>query len=194
LGENNEAITFRALATLPSLGSITFVRKTSRDFVTGRGPLPAAYSLRIRRFFRVATAVFAIGGVASSLAALGDALVSGQPLTEMNGFFMMSGPTLLLIAAIYYGISFFLQRRASREQQLAERGGLLPAELISTRFRNNDEGQTVLRLECRFTRPGGELVTAKKHTTRFDLDRKSPPPPGSKLLLLYVDEKLWEVL
>ena len=192
-GETNE-ITLRALAPLPPLSDVVFLRKESRDFVAGRGPIPAGHSPRVHRFFRVATAVFAIVGTALSLAALGWVVASGQPVADMNGFFLASGPTLLAAALIYYGINFVLLKQTSREQRLSERGGLLPGEVVSTRFRNTDEANDVLRLEYRFAPPGAEAATRKKHFPRHDLNPKSPPPPGSRLLILYVDEQLWQVL
>jgi len=66
--------------------------------------------------------------------------------------------------------------------------------LVSTRFRNTDDANNVLRLEYRFAQPGGEAAIRKKDFPRHDLNPKSPPPPGSKLLILYVDEQLWQVL
>ena len=189
-----DAISFRTLGPLPSLDSVVFIHKASRDFVLGRGPFPVQHSARVRTFFRIATVVFAIVGAALTLAALGYAVASGLPLSEMNGVFLMAGPGLLLIAAIYYLFNFFIRRRAGMEKQLVERGGLLAGELVSTKFRTDDNGGTTLRVECRFTSPAGAGISGKRHFSRYDVDRKSPPAAGAKLLVVYVDDKVWEVL
>lgn len=189
-----DGISFRTFGPLPALDSVVFIHKASRDFVLGRGPFPVQHSVRVRAFFRLATAVLAIAGAGLTLAALGYAVASGLPLSEMNGFFLMAGPGLLLLAAIYYLFNLFIRRRAGIEKQLIERGGLLAGELVSTKFRTDDNGGTTLRVECRFTSPSAVSLTGKRHFSRYDVDRKSPPSPGSKLLIVYVDDKVWEVL
>jgi hypothetical protein len=192
--DRTEAIAFRTLGPLPSLDSVVFIRKASRDFVLGRGAFPTQHSARVRAFFRISTAVLAIVGTALTLAALGYAVASGLPFSEMNGFFLFAGPVLLLSAAIYYLFNLFIRRRANIEKQLIERGGLLAGELVSTKFRSDENGGTTLRVECRFTSPSAMNLTGKRHFNRYDVDRKAPPPPGTKLLIVYVDDKVWEVL
>ena len=44
------------------------------------------------------------------------------------------------------------------------------------------------------TPPKGQPVERKQSFSRYDLDHRALPPPGTKLLVLYVDETLQEVL
>jgi hypothetical protein len=64
---------------------------------------------------------------------------------------------------------------------------------LSVKYRSGD-GSPSLRVECRFQLPAGRPMAGKQTLSRFDRHRKQLPPPGSKLLLLYVDEQLHEVL
>ena len=44
------------------------------------------------------------------------------------------------------------------------------------------------------TPPKGQPVERKQSFSRYDLNHRALPPPGGKLLVLYVDETLHEVL
>ena len=55
-------------------------------------------------------------------------------------------------------------------------------------------GSSSIRLKFRMTPPKGEPVERKQSFSRYDLDHRALPPPGTKLLVLYVDETLQEVL
>jgi hypothetical protein len=64
---NGETITLRALAPLPDLDSIVFVRKQNRAFVSGRGPLGTASAPPARGFLRIGMWVLLFGGIVTSL-------------------------------------------------------------------------------------------------------------------------------
>jgi hypothetical protein len=180
----------RSLAPLPGLETVVFFRKANRDFVTGRGPLAVAVSLRVRRWLGYAMWVFLVVGGAISLVA-GALSLLGR---DVAAGYVATGACLLFLGLVYSLLLWFVGRRAAKEQRLASEGALLPAELVSVKYRSGDNGSSTLKIEYRFQLPDGRPMTGKQALSRFDFRRKQLPPPGSKLLLLYVDEQLHEAL
>ena len=75
-------------------------------------------------------------------------------------------------------------------------GGLLPAELIKTKYYSGTgEGNVPsLRIDYRFKAPDGQMVDKRQSLSAFDYTRKTVPPDGSTILILYVDNELFEAL
>jgi len=115
---------------------------------------------------------------------------------EIGEYWIISGPFLLSLAAVYWLFLWFANRRAGREARLVKEGGLLGAELLQAKYYAGgpDSGSSSIRLKFRMTPPKGEPVERKQSFSRYDLDHRALPPPGTKLLVLYVDETLQEVL
>jgi hypothetical protein len=107
---------------------------------------------------------------------------------------IVAGPCLFVLAAAYWLFNWFQERRAGKEARLAKEGGLLGAELVQAKYYSGDDGGSSIRLKYTMTPPKGQPVERKKSFSRYDLNHRALPPPGSKLLVLYVDETLHEVL
>ncbi|HSY86786.1 MAG TPA: hypothetical protein VLA85_09460 [Verrucomicrobiae bacterium] len=113
---------------------------------------------------------------------------------NIDAIWIVIGPCLFLLAAIYWLFTWFQERRAGKEARLAKEGGLLGAELVQAKYYAGDDGGSTIRLKYTMTPPKGQPVERKRSFSRYDLNHRALPPPGSKLLVLYVDETLHEVL
>ena len=115
---------------------------------------------------------------------------------NIDALWIVIGPCLFLLAAIYWLFTWSQERRAGKEARLVKEGGLLGAELLQAKYYAGgpDSGSSSIRLKFRMTPPKGEPVERKQSFSRYDLDHRALPPPGTKLLVLYVDETLQEVL
>ena len=77
--------------------------------------------------------------------------------------------------------------------------GFLPKEReilvkVKAKYYAGDGGSSSIRLKFTMTPPNGQPIERKQSLSRYDLDHRALPPPGTKLLVLYVDETLQEVL
>jgi hypothetical protein len=115
---------------------------------------------------------------------------------EIGEYWIISGPFLLALAAVYCIFLWFADRRAGREARLIKEGGLIGAELLSAKYYpgNPRGGIPSVRVKFRMTLPNGAPVDGKQSFTMFDLDRHALPPAGSKLLILRVDDTLQQPL
>jgi len=115
---------------------------------------------------------------------------------EIGEYWIISGPFLLSLAAVYWLFLWFANRRAGREARLVKEGGLIKAELLSAKYYPGSPkgGSPSVRIKFRMTLPNGEPMDAKQSFTMFDLDRHAFPPAGSKLLVLRVDDTLQQLL
>jgi hypothetical protein len=189
----------RTLAPLPDLSTIVFMRKANRDFVTGKGPFAAEASRGVRKFIRWGMWLLLTAGLGMSLVVGAIEIYLHQQSTGDNDLdfgYLVGGPVLLFVGAFYGMIAWIQARRARKEQRLTAEGGLLPAVLIKTKYYSGSgEGNSPsLRVDYRFTAPGGQLVEKRQSLSRFDYTRKTLPAEGSPLLVLYVDSGLFEVL
>jgi hypothetical protein len=193
---SGDKIVHRALAPLPELSSIVFFRRAYLDFITGRGPMPERAGKKARAFMRYGMWLFLIGGVVIGL--LVGVIEIGRRqsgLDDLDAGWIVAGPVLLFLALIYWLFSWSQARRLAREQRLSH-GGLIGGELVKVKyFEGSADGSPAsLRVDYRFTAPDGQLVEKRQSLLRFDFSRKNLPPPGSKVLLLYVDAETFEVL
>jgi len=115
---------------------------------------------------------------------------------KIDALWIVIGPVLILLAAIYWLFTWSQERRAGKEARLAKNGGLLGAELVKAKYYAGgaDSGSSSIGLKFTMTLPSGETVERKQSFSRYDLSPYDLPPPGTKLLVLYVDETLQEVL
>jgi hypothetical protein len=188
-----DTIMVRSFAPLPPLEDITFLRPDARAFVTGRGPFPFLTPRWVSRFMLVMAGGFAVSGLCLIAVALDPILFLSHPLAREDDWIEIMGFTLIGLAVLDVGISIFLYRLWEREARLASDGGLLPAELLSAKVRAA-KGGNYLQAECRFTSPQSQAITAKKNVGRPDRRLKVAPPAGSKVLILYDSDKLWQIL
>lgn len=194
---SGDKITQRALAPLPDLASIVFFRKANRAFVTGNGPIATQAGVGARRFIRWGMWLFLSTGIATSLVVGAIEIYLNQTQQpDLDIGYIIAGPLLLFLAAVYWLISWIQSRRASKEGRLAAEGGLLPGELIKAKYYSGsgDSNIPTLRIDFRFTAPDGQTIEKRQTLNRFDFTRKTLPPPGSQLLVLYVDKDLSEAL
>jgi hypothetical protein len=194
---SGDRIVQRALAPLPDLSTIVFFRKANRDFVTGRGPIAAQSGNRARAFMRGGMWLFLVSGLLITL--LVGVMEIGRRqngLEDLDVIYIAIGPVLLFLALVYWFFSWSQSRRAAKEQRLSAEGGLLPAELTGIKYisGSGDNNVPSLRVDYRFTTPDGGSVNKRQHLSRFDFTRKTLPPEGSKVLVLYVDAETLEVL
>ena len=193
----DEKITQRALAPLPDLASIVFFRKANREFVTGRGPLATQAGRGARRFIRWGMWLFLSTGIATSLVVGAIEIYMNQTQQpDLDIGYIIAGPLLLFLAGVYWFIGWVQSRRASKKARLAAEGGLLPGELIKAKYYSGsgDNNVPTLRIDYRFTAPDGQTVEKRQILGRFDFTRNTLPPPGTQILVLYVDKELFEAL
>jgi hypothetical protein len=183
----------RALQPLPRLDAITLLRKGSRGFLTEGGPSPVAVGPWLGRLFLVMAGGFATAGLAVILTVLDPLLVLGRALSQQDEWLQFMGPAFLGLGLLDFGISIVFRKMAGSRKRLVEEGGLIAGELASARLRASKNGN-YLEVECRFASPEGAAIAATKSIRPFDRTLKTPPPPGSKILILYAGPKLWEVL
>jgi hypothetical protein len=114
---------------------------------------------------------------------------------NIDAIWIVGGPCLLFLAAVYWLFSWFQTRRAGQEARLVKEGALIGAELQSIKWRGGGENSSPsLRVAFRMTLPDGRAVESKQSFTLFDLNHRTLPPEGSKLLVLRVDDTLQQVL
>jgi len=115
---------------------------------------------------------------------------------EIGAYWIVGGPLLLALAAIYWVFLWFADRRAGREARLVKEGGLIGAELLSAKYYPGSPkgGSPSVGVKFRITLPTGKPVDGKQSFTMFDLDRRALPPAGSKLLVLRLDDTLQQLL
>jgi hypothetical protein len=114
---------------------------------------------------------------------------------NVDAIWIVGGPGLLFLAAVYWLFSWYQTRRAGQEARLTKEGTLIGAELLSIKWSGGGENSLPsLRVKYRMILPDGRAVEGKQSDTHFDLDRRALPPAGSKLLVLRVDDSLQQVL
>jgi hypothetical protein len=123
-----------------------------------------------------------------------------SPLTRddlQTGFsvgYRFPGPVLLLCAGIFWLTGIAVQNTREKQQRLGREGVILKAELIRARHDSSDESVYDIRCEYRFTNPAGVMMTGKSAGSRPDLKKEDYPPEGTPMLVLYVNDELFEAL
>ena len=194
---SSDRIVQRALAPLPDLSTIVFFRQANRDFVTGKGPLAAQSGRAARAFMRWGMWILLTAGALTTLfVAVFEIGRRQSGLDDLDAGYLVAGPLLLFLGVIYWLFCWSQTRRAAREARLVAEGGLLPAELIKTKYYSGSGDGDVpsLRVDYRFKAPNGQIVEKRQNLLRFDYTRKTQPPEGSPLLVLYVDPGFFEML
>jgi hypothetical protein len=114
---------------------------------------------------------------------------------NIDGIWIVMGPTLLVLALFYWLFSWLQRRRAGQEARLTKEGALIGAELQSIKWSSGgDSSFPSIRVGFRMTLPDGRVIEKRQSFTNFDIDHKALPPVGSKLLVLRVDDSLQQVL
>ncbi|HEY2113433.1 MAG TPA: hypothetical protein VGH25_17100 [Dongiaceae bacterium] len=72
---------------------------------------------------------------------------------NIDAIWIVIGPCLFLLAAIYWLFTLFQERRAGKEARLAKEGGLLGAELVKAKYYAGDDGASSIRLKYTMTPP-----------------------------------------
>jgi hypothetical protein len=108
--------------------------------------------------------------------------------------YVVSGGTLLLIAGVFALTTKGLKSRKERQEKLAGRGVILKAQLVRAREDNSEDSGYNIRCEYRFLNPRGMEVTGTTSGYRQGMKKKSLPAAGTEMLVLYVDDKLFEAL
>jgi len=178
-----DTIMVRSIAPLPRLEEITFLRPDTRGFVTGGTPYPLTVPVWFPNIFIVGAAVFVAFGIYLTL---------GHPLTGNDwmstvGFFVLPG------MLVDIGLLLFFRKLVRGDQKLGADGGLIPGELVSSKVKAAKSGN-YLQAQIRFASPQGQIVTGRKNVGRPDRRLKEGPPAGSRVLILYDNDRLWQVL
>ncbi len=113
---------------------------------------------------------------------------------SIDAIWIAVGPCLLLVAGFYWLLARMQDRQRVRERRLVAEGALVAGELLSVKYREGDDSGPSLSVKFRVGLPDGRSVDAKQSLILFDFTRKTLPPVGSKLLVLWVDDKLQQVL
>jgi hypothetical protein len=113
---------------------------------------------------------------------------------DMDEPYLVAGPFLLVIAGIFWLTAFALRRRHARYERLRDFGTILGAQLV--KLKQDDGEGSAYNLICTylFRNPQGIDITGSSGGFQGELKKKDFPAPGTKLLVLYVDDKLHEAL
>ncbi len=187
-----DTIMLRSLAKLPPLDQITFLRKESRAYVTGQGPYSPVNRPWLGFMLLGYGAAFTIAAIGVTLVGYQPMLILGHPLSPENDWMRQFGPIIFLPALGDLGLGLYFHNRARDEKRLAAEGALLPGEVVSARIRAS-KGGNYLQAEFQFHSPEGNPVTGTRNG-QSDRSVKSPPAPGSQVLVLYDNPRLWQVL
>ena len=188
-----DTIMVRSLAPLPRLQEITLLRPDTRDFVTGATPYPPTIPPWFPYLFLPWAVGFAGFGIYLLLATNFPTQILGRPLTGNDAWMGQLAPIVLLGVPLELGIWAWFRRFVRGDQKLRADGGLIAGELVSSKVRAA-KGGNYLQAVCRFTSPQGQVITGKKNIGRPDRRLKEGPPAGSKVLILYDSDRLWQVL
>jgi hypothetical protein len=109
-------------------------------------------------------------------------------------FYLATGGTLLLIAGAFALTTMALKSRKARQEKLAVQGVMLKAQLVRAREDKSEDTAYNIRCEYRFLNPLGREVSGTSSRYRQGMKKKDLPPAGTEMLVLYVDDKLFEAL
>lgn len=188
-----DTIMVRSFSPLPRLEEITLLRKDTRAFVTGAAPYPLSLPAWFPWFFLAGVALFAAFGIYLALASYFPDRILGHPLGPADSWMSDVVPFVLVGIVLELGIFAWFRKLIRDDQKLGADGGLIPAELIAAKVKAA-KGGNYLQAECRFTSPQGRVITGKKSVGRPDRGLREGPPAGSKILILYESDRLWQVL
>jgi hypothetical protein len=108
--------------------------------------------------------------------------------------YLAAGPTCLLVAGIFGLTASTLRRRQAKQERLGRYGVIFPGELIKAEMDDSENSIYNIRCKYRFTTNRGTALTGTSSGRRRDIGRKNLPPPGTPLMVLYVDDDLYEAL
>jgi len=114
--------------------------------------------------------------------------------TTISAFYVIIGPFFLFVASIFSLTGYALRKTKEKQERLAKEGVILKAELIKAKEDTTEDSPFNIRCEYRFTNPRGEVLTGKTSGIRPDVKKKDYPPPGTPMLVLYVNDHLFEAL
>ena len=113
---------------------------------------------------------------------------------SIDAIWIAVGPLLLLVAGLYWLLARMQDRQRVRERRLVAEGALVGGELLSAKYYEGQDSGPSLSVKFRVNLPDGRSIDGKQSLMLFDFTRKTLPPAGSKLLVLWVDEKVRQVL
>ena len=108
--------------------------------------------------------------------------------------FLAAGPAFLLVAGIFALTAMGLKARKARQEKLAARGVILKAELVRARKDDSEDSAYNIRCEYRFLNPRGVEVSGISSGYRRGMKKKDLPPAGTEMLVIYVNDDLFEAL
>ena len=187
-----DTIMVRSFASLPRLEEITFLRPDTRDFVTGAKDYPLTLPAWFPYLFLLGAVPIGGLGLYCALATWFPSQFLGRPLASNDDWMIQIAPFAILLVVIEIGIFLWFRKLVRDDQKLGADGGLIPGELIASKVKAA-KGGNYLQAQCRFTSPQGQVITGKKNA-RPDRRLKEGPPAGSKILILYDSDRLWQVL
>jgi hypothetical protein len=123
-----------------------------------------------------------------------------SPITrdELHGgispVYLVAGPVALLCAGIFAFVAFSLRQQIARQERVRDYGIILDAVLIKAFEITDGESPFNLRCNYHFVDPHGVTLAGKGYAFQKGMNKKSLPVPGTRLLVLYVDQKCFEAL
>ena len=188
-----DTIMVRSFAPLPRLEEITLLRPDTRGFVTGAKDYPLSLPAWFPWFFLAGVALFLAFGIYLGLASRFPDQILGHPLGPSDSWMRDVIPFVLVGVVLELAIFAWFRKLIRDDQKLGADGGLIGGELIASKVKAA-KGGNYLQVQCRFTSPQGQVVIGKKSIGRPDRRLKEGPPAGSKVLVLYHSDRLWQVL
>ena len=188
-----DTIMVRSFAPLPRLEDITFLLPQNRAFVTGESAMVPTYSRWVGTLFFIIAGLFILSAIGLTLAFSYPEQILGHPLPNSGPWVHFLGLPVALLGIADIGLAIYYRKKAIEEEQLAASGGLISGTVIRAKLNASKNG-TNFRVECRFTSPAGKEISRAKGVGRVTRQPKTAPPAGSKVLILYDSDRLWQVL
>ncbi len=111
-----------------------------------------------------------------------------------NSDMFLAGPMIFALAGIPALVSFVTRKQIVRQEALKAGGIALKGELLRAEEDKSDDSPSTVICHYRFTNPAGMLMNGQTSAYRPDLNKGNYPPPGTPIYLIYVTDRLFQML
>ena len=111
-----------------------------------------------------------------------------------NSALFVAGPMLFAFGLIAAFVAFLTRKQIARQDALKAGGVAIPAELLRIEEDTDDESPFTLMCYYQFRNPAGVLTKGNTGAHRKDLKKRDYPPPGTPVFVIYVSDKLFQML
>ncbi len=163
--------------------NVFLLKTTHRPFVEGTGPLPTRRTAGAARAMWILTiAALAAGGVYFVLS-----------LSRRDTFYIYAGVVFVGLSGLFLWFRSRLRGKKMKEDELDARGIIVDGELVDASPIHSTSSYDFV-CTYRFTSPRGTNLTCRTAGCRRDISGRTLPPPGTPLVVLYLDDNNFEAL